>query len=67
MRRNQLYRDEFDEFDDEEFEPQNMDPPPPPPHIRNHVRVSELNVWRDGIAQAMWAQYQLELARRGFL
>ena len=64
IRIHQGYLDEFDELaeddnvDEEQEEELNA--------VNNAaVPDEQLYAWRDGIAQEMWDDYQIELARRG--
>jgi len=63
IRLNAEYDDVFDGFrveHEDEVNDEEADDP-------DEEETAILNGWRDGIAQAMWNQYQLELADRGLI
>jgi hypothetical protein len=64
--RNQLYSDMFDILDDDEFDLHNDDANValPQPYVDDPAGHDAAVMWRDGIAQRMWDDYQNELAAR---
>ena len=66
IRRNQLYRDQFDKLDDAMFTlgyDQRL-APDIDAYIEDFTGHAACVTWRDDIAERMWVAYQAELARR---
>jgi hypothetical protein len=69
IRRTQDYEDEYDESDsddDDEDEEEDVDDDEEDADAGGDYIVSfrtkrQLNAWKDGIARAMWADYQVEV------
>jgi hypothetical protein len=52
IRLNQVYEDDYDEFDDDEVDVDDTMNPP-----LNEFESQDVNSWRDSIAQSMWDDY----------